>query len=139
MNLKIVAGKGGQFCEIPLKGEVVEAIREYLEKERKENKFAGSEYLILTARAGNMDRDAVNRLLQRMGKVVGIPMNPHKFRHTFCTRLLKKGVELTTVAKLAGHASIQTTAKFYINTSKKDKRNAVTSSVASSYTNTPGV
>jgi len=36
--------------------------------------------------------------------------------------LLKRGVELTTVAKLAGHASIQTTASFYINTSQKDKR-----------------
>jgi integrase/recombinase XerD len=72
-----------------------------------------------------MDRDAVNRLLQRMEKKIGIRMHPHKFRHTFCTRLLKKGVELTTVAKLAGHASIQTTATFYINTSKQDKRDAV--------------
>lgn len=72
-----------------------------------------------------MDRDAVNRLLRRMEKKLNIRLHPHMFRHTFCTRLLKKGVELTTVAKLAGHASIQTTANFYINTSQKDKRNAV--------------
>jgi site-specific recombinase XerD len=72
-----------------------------------------------------MDRDAVNRLLERMESKLSIRMHPHKYRHTFCTRLLKRGVELTTVAKLAGHTSIQTTASFYINTSQKDKREAV--------------
>jgi integrase/recombinase XerD len=72
-----------------------------------------------------MDRDAVNRILKRMESKLSVRMNPHKYRHTFCTRLLKRGVELTTVAKLAGHSSIQTTAGFYINTSQKDKREAV--------------
>ncbi|WP_418223628.1 tyrosine-type recombinase/integrase [Clostridium isatidis] len=52
-------------------------------------------------------------------------MKPHKFRHTFCTRLIRKGVDLTTVAKLAGHANIQTTAQFYINTSREDKQRAI--------------
>ena len=125
MNLTVVWGKGGKRREVPLKGEVIDAVREYLEGERKNNKFAGSEYLILTNRSAKMDRDAVNRLLNRMESKLDIRMHPHKFRHTFCTRLLKRGVELTTVAKLAGHSSIQTTAKFYINTSQNDKRNAV--------------
>lgn len=50
-------------------------------------------------------------------------MNPHKFRHTFCNRLLRKGVEITTVAKIAGHSSIQTTITFYISNSRQDKIN----------------
>jgi len=125
MNLTVAWGKGGKRREVPLKGEVIEAVREYLEGERKDSKFADSEFLVLTNRSAKMDRDAVNRLLNRMESKLNIRMHPHKFRHTFCTRLLKKGVELTTVAKLAGHASIQTTARFYINTSQKDKRNAI--------------
>ncbi|NMM65127.1 tyrosine-type recombinase/integrase [Clostridium sp. P21] len=125
LNLTITWGKGGKRREVPLKSEVVDSIKEYLEGERKESKFADSEYLILTNRASKMDRDAVNKLLNRIGKELGFKLNPHKFRHSFCTRLLKRGVELTTVAKLAGHASIQTTANFYINTSQKDKRDAV--------------
>lgn len=125
MNLTVAWGKGGKRREVPLKNEVIEAIKEFLEGERKDNKFADSEYLILTNRSAKMDRDAVNRLLNRMEIKLSIRMHPHKFRHTFCTRLLKRGVELTTVAKLAGHASIQTTASFYINTSQKDKREAV--------------
>lgn len=125
MNLTVAWGKGGKRREVPLKNEVIEAIKEYLEGERRDNKFADSEYLILTNRSAKMDRDAVNRLLNSIESKLSIRMHPHKFRHTFCTRLLKRGVELTTVSKLAGHASIQTTAKFYINTSQKEKRDAV--------------
>lgn len=120
-----VTGKGGKQRDIPLKSEVIEATREYLELECKHNKHASSEYLLLTQRASKMDRDAVNKMIRRLGRELGIPMHPHKFRHTFCTRLLKRGIELTTVAKLAGHAGINTTASFYINTSREDKLNAV--------------
>jgi len=125
MNLTVSYGKGGKRREVPLKADVITASKEYLEGERKKSRFAESEYLILTNRAERMDRDAVNKLLKKHGNKISLPMKPHKFRHTFCTRLLKRGVELTVVAKLAGHASIQTTAKFYINTSQKDKRDAV--------------
>lgn len=72
-----------------------------------------------------MDKDTVNKLLKKYGQQLNLTMKPHKFRHTFCMRLLKKGAELTTVAKLAGHANIQTTAHFYINTSRADKEHAV--------------
>ncbi|WP_278281438.1 tyrosine-type recombinase/integrase [Tepidibacter mesophilus] len=41
------------------------------------------------------------------------------------TRLIRKGVPLTTVSKLAGHSNIETTAKFYINSSKEEKIKAV--------------
>lgn len=125
MNLIISWGKGGKRREIPLKNEAIEAVKEYLGGERKDNKFAESEFLILTNRSGKMDRDAINKILSKMEQQLNIRMHPHKFRHTFCTTLIKRGVELTTVAKLAGHSSIQTTANFYINTSKEDKKKAV--------------
>lgn len=124
LQLKVV-GKGGKYREVPLKPEVAEAVKEYLEGERKQHRHLESEYLLLTQRAGKMDKDTVNKLLRKHGKQLNLTMKPHKFRHTFCTRLLKKGVDLTTVAKLAGHASIQTTAQFYINTSRQDKQQAV--------------
>lgn len=125
MNLTIAWGKGGKRREIPMKCEVIDAIKEYLEGERKDSKFVESQFLILTKRSGKMDRDAINKILSKMEQHLNIRMHPHKFRHTFCTTLIKMGVELTTVAKLAGHSSIQTTASFYVNTSKQDKRQAV--------------
>lgn len=120
-----VRGKGGKVREVPLRSEVVEVIKDYLDTERREHRFHESEYLLLTQRAGRMDRDAINKLLNKYGKILGIEMWPHKFRHTFCTRLLKLGVPLTTVSKLAGHSSIQTTVAFYISTSRQDKQEAV--------------
>jgi len=124
-SLTVRCGKGGKIRDVPLRSEVNEAIKEYLCTKRKENKHNDSEYLFLTQRSGKMDRDTVNKILRKIGKETRLNLYPHKFRHTFCTRLVKKGVELTTVAKLAGHANIQTTASFYINTSRVDKEQAV--------------
>lgn len=128
LSLKVV-GKGGKFREVPIKLELKEAIKEYLEGERKEHKHNESEYLLLTQRADKMDKDTVNKLLRKHGKKLNIKMKPHKLRHTFCTRLIKKGVDLTTVAKLAGHANVQTTGQFYINTSREDQQRAIEMSI----------
>lgn len=120
-----VFGKGGKVREVPLKPEVVEAVKEYL-VERSSNPFADSEYLIVGQR-GVLQRDAINTLLEKLTVKIGVDvrLKPHIFRHTFCTRLVSKGVPLTTVSKLAGHSSIDTTARFYINSSKEEKMRAV--------------
>lgn len=124
MSLKVV-GKGGKYREVPLKPEVAEIIKAYMESDRKDSPYAKSSHLLVTQRSGKMDTDTVNKVLKKLGKSLNMTIFPHKFRHTFCTRLLKKGVDLTTVAKLAGHANIQTTASYYINTSREDKQEAV--------------
>jgi len=124
LTLRVV-GKGGKHREVPLRAEVAEAARDYLGSERKQSRHFNSQFLLLTQRAGRMDKNTVNRLLKKHGKILGITMKPHKFRHTFCTRLVRRGVPLSTVAMLAGHASVQTTARFYVNTSREDKQRAV--------------
>lgn len=72
-----------------------------------------------------MCRDAVATMLEQIGKELSIEINPHKWRHTFCTLLVRKGVALPVIAKLAGHASIETVNHFYISTSRPDKQAAV--------------
>jgi len=120
-----VNGKGGKLREVPLKAETINLTKEYLRNQRAKSKFADSDYLFVTQRAPKMHRDAINTMLERMSQELGFAMHPHQFRHTFCSMLVQKGVPLTTVAKLAGHASIQTTTAFYVNTSRKDKANAI--------------
>ncbi|RNB90216.1 integrase [Brevibacillus nitrificans] len=124
-NTLRVTGKGGKYREIPLRPDLVDLIKEYIRSERQENKHRDSLYLLLSQRGEKMHKDAVNTLLEGLEKQLGFKLYPHKFRHTFCSRLLKKGVPLTTVSKLAGHAHIQTTAHYYINTSRQDKEQAV--------------
>ncbi|WP_430885862.1 tyrosine-type recombinase/integrase [Fusibacter sp. JL216-2] len=120
-----VCGKGGKFREVPLKPEVVESIKDYLVA-RQNHKYYDSEYLLLGQR-GAVGRDAINNMLVSLTKKGNFSerLKPHTFRHTFCTRLINKGVPLTTVSKLAGHAHIETTAKFYVSCSRKEKEHAV--------------
>lgn len=123
-QLKVI-GKGGKYREIPLKPELVDFIKKYIVK-RRSNLYYKSEYLLLGQR-GVLGRDAVNRIHTRISKEAKLPMKlkPHTCRHTFCTNLIKKGVPLTTVAKLAGHTGIDTTARFYVGCSHQAKRDAV--------------
>ena len=49
----------------------------------------------------------------------------HDLRRTYITRLIRAKAELSTVQKLAGHASVQTTLKYYNQVSDDDMRAAV--------------
>ncbi|WP_347877185.1 MULTISPECIES: tyrosine-type recombinase/integrase [Halanaerobium] len=124
-ELKII-GKGNKYREIPLNQKLKKVLKSYLNKERKENKHAeDSQYLLLTERSPKMHRDTVNYVLRKIGKDLDFKLNPHKFRHTTFTLLLAKGVDITTISALAGHNSIETTNKYYLNTSKEEKAAAV--------------
>lgn len=57
-------------------------------------------------------RSMVYDMLQPYCK--GAALNPHAIRHTFATELAKAGESTTTIAKMLGHAHIETSQK-YIN------------------------
>lgn len=123
-HLKIV-GKGGKRREIGLRQDVLSLIRQYMKEERSESVFHHSDYLLVSQRAEKMHRDAVRDWLAKISNELGFKLHPHLFRHTFCTRLLKKGVDLTTVSRLAGHSTVNMTAKFYIQTTRQEKMDAL--------------
>lgn len=124
-HLIIRNGKGGKMREIPIKGELLALIKEYLDTERKQQKFKESPFLFISERSKKMDRDTTNKVLKRIGRDLKIKMFPHKFRHTFATLLIQKGVNITTVSSILGHSNIQTTVLFYVNTSREEKQQAV--------------
>lgn len=121
----IVLGKGGKQRKIPLRKEILEAIEGYLEGERAASKFSDSPYLLVSQRSEKMHREAVRKMLQRVGEKLGFPIYTHMLRHTFATRLIEKGVDVITVSKLCGHSSIDITTRFYINISNELKMEAV--------------
>jgi integrase/recombinase XerD len=120
-----VRGKGGKIREISVRQDVMQLIKQYQPGERMQSPFRESGYLLLSQRSEKMHRDAVRDWLAIISEDVGIKLHPHLFRHSFCTRLLKRGVDLITVSKLAGHATVNMTAKFYIQTTRQEKKNAV--------------
>jgi len=120
-----VHGKGGKVREISLRQDVIQLIKQYQLCERKISRFSDSEYLLVSQRAKQLHRDAVRNWLSNISEEIGIHLHPHLFRHTFATRLLRKGVDLTTVSKLTGHSTVNMTAKFYIQTTREEKQIAV--------------
>ena len=103
----------------------MECLKVYLKEERSKSPFQESSYLLLSQRSEKLHRDAINRWLNKVSKELGFHMNCHLFRHNFCTSLLKAGVDLTMVSKLAGHSSVSITAKYYIHQTREEKLEAV--------------
>lgn len=120
-----IVGKQGKLREVPLRSEVLEVIEQYIKGDRAKNRFSGSEYLFISQRASRVDRATLGKWLESVSDRLHIHLHPHKFRHTFCTLLLKRGVDLTVVSKLVGHSSINLTMRYYIHITKEEKREAV--------------
>ena len=51
-------------------------------------------------------------------------ISPHIFRHTFCTRLCEKKIELKTIQYVMGHETIETTLNVYAKVSEKMLENS---------------
>lgn len=68
---------------------------------------------------------AVYDLVKRLRRRTGIDFDPHWYRHTAATRMLRDGVPIEIVSKLLGHADITTTAAVYGHLSAEDVRRAL--------------
>lgn len=116
-----VKRKGGQKQSIPINTELAKNIRQ-LSKGKEM-----SEPLLMSSFKKRITQRRVGMLVQGYLKLAGIikpNISVHSLRHSFCSRLLEKGVNLKTIQILAGHKNISTTER-YLHIAKSRLRKEV--------------
>jgi integrase/recombinase XerD len=110
-----VHGKGNKIRFLPLAPESVRLVDHYLRLERPESSTAAL-FVSLKgqSRGSRMTPAGLRSLFRYHRQTTGVVLaNPHRFRHTFASDMVRAGISLPALMQLMGHAQIQTTL-FYI-------------------------
>lgn len=123
-QITIRSGKGNKYREIPLNVDARNAITDYIENARPTDATTDK---IFIGQRGALTRNGIYKIVSKMGlKSIGKNVYPHMLRHQCFTAMAKNpDVDLKTISSLAGHSSTELTMKFYINSSKQEKIDAV--------------
>ena len=68
-----------------------------------------------------LDRHNVKSYFHKLSKELGINITAHRFRDTYISYMVAKGIKPVTVAKWVGHKDINTTLKYYTKLTTKDE------------------
>ena len=116
-----VRGKGNKLRLLPLAPESTQLLEHYLRLERPDPCSAAL-FVALKGRArGQRITPAGLRSLFRYHRrTTGVQLaNPHRFRHTFASDMVRAGISLPALMQLMGHADIETTMH-YVKVSPQD-------------------
>lgn len=110
-DLLHVHGKGGKPRILPMAASVRQALQRYLDYERPETNHPKCFVVLKGPHRGQPLTVAGLRTLFRYRRKISHlqQANAHKFRHTFCTNMIRQGVSLPVVQKLMGHSDIEVT------------------------------
>lgn len=115
--------KSGLTRVIPVSAELIRLLGDYLHQEYGD---LDSDYVFVnlwgSPHGHPWGYPAVYDLVRRLRRATGIDFDPHWWRHTYATRLLRDGAPVEVVSKLLGHASITTTLSCYGHLSVEDAR-----------------
>ncbi len=122
-----VLGKGNKERIVLFSNTAKGFLKTYIEIARKMLYENGSKEIInqdsplfVNNTGYRLQAQSVRKILKNIIKQIELPKNvtPHKFRHSFATKMLEKGADLRVVQELLGHASISNT-QIYTHVSSK--------------------
>lgn len=120
-------GKGEKWREVPLSLTARRALAAWRDA-RWPDALPTPDAAVFPGRDGlrPLSARAVQQAFVRYTRRAGIesPLTPHTLRHAFCKALVDEGVSLDRVGVLAGHCSLQTTAR-YTRPTRADLERAV--------------
>lgn len=118
-----ITRKGDRQQIIPLNDEMKVLLKKYIAK----RKYPECLFIFVSKKANQMRPNTVYHLARKYLLLAGIgrdKVGVHTLRHTFCTNLLRQGVNVFTLQKLMGHKSLKTTER-YAHINSADLKDAV--------------
>jgi integrase len=116
-----VRGKGNKLRLLPLAPESTQLLDHYLRRERPDPCSAAL-FVVLKgpARGQRMSPAGLRSLFRHHRRTTGVQLaNPHRFRHTFASDMVRAGISLPALMQLMGHSDIETTLH-YVKVSPQD-------------------
>lgn len=106
-----VRGKGGKERVLPISPSVRQAMQRYLDYERPETNHTKCFAVLKGPHRGRpLTTEGLRTLFRHRRKAADLKQaNAHRFRHTFCTNMIRQGVSLPVIQKLMGHSDIEVT------------------------------
>jgi site-specific recombinase XerD len=116
-----VLGKGNKRRVLPLAGELIEVLQNYLRLERP---LTNSPNLFVSLKGRRRGRPMTAAGLRRLFRYHRLTSetpraNPHRLRHTFGTDMVRAGISLPALQHLMGHSQFRTTM-MYIELAPQD-------------------
>jgi site-specific recombinase XerD len=121
-----IIGKGDKERRVPINDKAERALDAYLSVRPKTD----HPYVLIALRGAHsrsrMSPRSIQKLAVKHSRALNLPprFTPHKGRHTFVSRLIQNGADISVAAELAGHTDLQTTM-IYITLRTQDKKSAV--------------
>ncbi|SES89273.1 integrase/recombinase XerC/integrase/recombinase XerD [Salinibacillus kushneri] len=118
-NIVNVNGKGDKHRIVPLTDNTKQVIVDWLKVRNQE-----TEYLLVSSKSNYITTRAIQYILKKYSDLLRIEITPHSLRHTYCKQLAEHGVDIQSIAELAGHSSIDTT-RIYVTPSIRELKDAL--------------
>lgn len=117
-----VLGKGNKERSIPAGPELLQTIREYIDRKRHDFPEP-AETLLVTEKGKKLYPKYAYLLVKKYLESAKTleKKSPHVLRHTFATHLMNHGADLNAVKELLGHASLASTQVYTHNSIEKLK------------------
>lgn len=135
----------GSTREIPLFKDIRHLLKNHIREEKLKHfrlcvPFSENSILFSSLTGGYLEGRNLRRRWERLCKRLDIEKTTvHALRHTFCSILAERGVNLKTASELMGHSDIKVTQRVYVHVQKDEKIRAIASLSSAFPKNTKGL
>ena len=116
-RLQIRQGKHDSKGFVPLKAQARQALDVYLAWRQQQGEALSSDRPLFVSysrrsQGQRLSYWGIRDVVDRIAKATGIPLHSHRFRHTFATDLVLRGMDTCHIMTLTRHKSLQSSRRY---------------------------